>query len=76
MRHVWARVPGTRARHPLEAPKPALVLHWRQHAGQWEALIVYVDDHDDQEPITLQAWVPATALRPVRSDPNLLWGLR
>ena len=37
---------------------------------------MYVDDHDDQEPITLQAWVPATALRPVRSDPNLLWGLR
>ena len=73
---MWAKV--STGKHPHEPPRPALIVSVRRtRAGEWEAWCVMVDDlTDPADPRVFAQWVPYRLLRPVKSDPNLLFGLR
>jgi len=66
-------------KHPHEPPRPAVIVSWRRSvkSGEWEAWCVLLDDlTDPDDPRVIEQWVPRRLLRPVTSDPNLLFGLR
>lgn len=53
-RHCWVQ-------HPTLGRCPGLVLWWLHEHGQWQALVVYVDDRG----AAITTWVPAGALTPI-----------
>lgn len=63
-RHVWVI-----GEDRLTPPVQGFVLAWRRHSYKWSALVVRVDETGDGA-TTLQGWLPAERLRPVRADPN------
>lgn len=71
-RHVWVRL---KAKHPLEPPVQGLVIAWRRRSYQWQALVIVIDA-SGEEPVAIQLWLPADRMRPVRTDPNTIFGNR
>ena len=60
-RHCWVHGPPEDP-----GPHPGLIQAWRNEPqGGWAALVVYILlDESTQDVTTVQAWVPADALRP------------
>lgn len=69
-RHCWVRF-GKGAYPP---PAPGLVLDWRKERGHWRAWVIWLDNNGLQ-PAIKQAWLPAEAIRPAKSDINV-WNER
>ncbi len=64
-RPVAARRPHCLVTDPQGQEWPGLVITWRRdHDGSWSAWTVYVVD-EEPDPVLVQAWTPATALRAV-----------
>lgn len=62
-RHVWVLATRT-----ARGPWPGLVLEWRRTGRDWEARVIYVPKHNAPE--SVQAWFPASMLRPIDSWPT------
>ncbi|MEN3123843.1 hypothetical protein [Janibacter sp. LM] len=56
-RHCWVRIDGERFE--------GLVLQWAQDERGWVALVVFVQPRPGGD-VTVQQWVPASDLQPVR----------
>lgn len=68
-RHVWVI-----GEDRLTPPVQGLVIAWSRHSYRWSALVVR---ESGDGTTTIQGWLPAERLRPVRSDPNRVlryWG--
>ncbi|WP_144628957.1 hypothetical protein [Arthrobacter woluwensis] len=73
-RHAWL-LEGD----PPEAQmRQVLIVEWRRHSYKWRARVVYVIESvsGSEEPAVVDRWVPAEVLRPVKSNPNTLFGVR
>lgn len=60
-RHCWVLGPPTDP-----GPHAGLLLGWHHHGatGQWQGFAVYVVDEGGPTAATVQAWLPATQLKP------------
>ena len=62
---------------PEARMRQVFILAWRRHSYRWSARVVYtVDVQGSSEAAVVQRWVPLEVLRPVKSDPNILFGIR
>ncbi|MDQ4502199.1 hypothetical protein [Sinomonas sp. ASV322] len=53
------------------------MIEWRRHSYKWSARISYcIEVQGAPDPVVVERWVLAEALRPVRADPNAAFGLR
>jgi hypothetical protein len=60
-RHCWVRLPD------IDVEVEGIVCHWRRDGGAWLTLVVYVVEWPTGI-ATVQQWLSASRLRPVRDD--------
>ncbi|GAA1761475.1 hypothetical protein GCM10009795_004890 [Nocardioides hankookensis] len=66
-RHCWVRF--GRGNYP--PPAPGLILDWRREGARWWfAWVIWLDNTHLRDSIQ-QAWLPATVIRPAKSDINV-----
>jgi hypothetical protein len=64
-RHVLIK----RRDHRYARPWQGFVVDWRRDQRQWTALVVFMDETQDGQPL-VQRWFPLADLTPCHPDPN------
>lgn len=64
-RHVLIKRQDYRYARPFQG----FVVDWKQDGKKWEALVVFMDERLDGQPL-VQTWFPVEHLTPCHPDPN------